>query len=332
MFNLANRKRDLVTVIFIILVIFAIKAYLPDVEKSRFTTKTWVEYKNELTITFNLLWENHSLGMTKDGSRYEAVVIESFTRSLKIITTSFLLALFVGMAKGIYDFRKRKFHQRIVGEGLTGFLSALPDFFLILCVQWGILFYLPFIPWFGHDEWYSFILPSLLVALYPFLYVAKITSASLNEKRDELFVSVAKSKGFVEKVVVHKHLLRSSLPQIFSHIPSMMIYILSNLLIVEWLTSYKGAAFRLFYSIDKKVNVTQIPGINADKMQETGLIIEIALCFMAVYFAGIMISKILLTVISPFHTSSKLIIELLKQIGIFIGSAIGMILLVLYII
>ncbi|MEH7385983.1 ABC transporter permease subunit [Bacillus sp. JJ1521] len=330
--NVEARIRDVFTIFFIVAVVFGICLFLPDVPETENQLKPWDEYKSVIQHTVSEAWKNHSLGTTKSGESIESVAVEHFSRSLKIVVTSFFLALTLGIWKGIFDFRKKKTYQKVVGEGLTSFLSALPDFFVILCLQWLILFYVPFISWFGHEEWYSFLLPSILVALYPLLYVAKVTTASLNEESDQVFVAVARSKGLIEKIVTYKHILRNSMVQIISHLPSMMVYVLSNLLIVEWLTEYKGAAYRLFKTVDRKNYITKVSGADAERVVETGMILELALGFMMLYFVSILVSKFLLRFVSPFYSTTMLVKDLARQLIIIIPAMIGVSLFLLYII
>ncbi|MFS0821447.1 ABC transporter permease subunit [Bacillus sp. 1P02SD] len=331
--NVEARVRDVCTILFLIVVVFGIRLFLPDVpEATENELKSWNEYMQVIHHTVSEAWKNHSLGTTKNGDAIEEVAVEHFSRSLKIVITSFFLALTFGIWKGIFDFRKRKPYQKLVGEGLTSFLSALPDFFVILCLQWIILFYVPFISWFGHEEWYSFLLPSVLVALYPLLYVAKVTTSALNEESDQVFVAVARSKGLIEKIVTYKHILRNSMVQIISHLPSIMVYVLSNLLIVEWLTEYKGAAYRLFQTVDKKNVMTKLSGADVERVIETGMILELALGFMLLYFVSILVSKFLLRIVSPFYSTTMLVKDVTRQLIIIIPAMAGVSLFLLYII
>ncbi|WP_449537947.1 ABC transporter permease subunit [Ferdinandcohnia sp. Marseille-Q9671] len=330
--NVEARVRDVVTIVFLVAVFVGITIYVPDVPETESTLKTWDEYKLVLQDTISDSWKNQSLGTLDNGELIETVAVEHFTRSGKVVITAFLLALVVGVWKGIFDFRKRKPYQKIIGEGLTGFLSSLPDFFVFLCLQWLILFYIPFISWFGHDDWYSFLLPSFLVALYPLLYVAKVTKSALDEESEQLFVVVAKSKGLIEKIVTYKHILRTSLVQISSHIPSMMVYVLSNLLLVEWLTEYKGAAYRLFKLMDQKNAMEKLTGMNTERVLETGLILELSVGFMLLYFVSILISKLLLRVVSPLYTTANLLKDVTRQTILFIIASVGVSFFLLYII
>lgn len=234
------------------------------------------EYKYNIEKFVQTLREDHSLGETKFATlTVEDELKKYFPRSIKIILISFCLSLIGGIAKGIFDFKNARTKKNVLGNGTTWLFQSIPDFFLIACVLWLIFFYMPFYNAFGYGRWYSFILPSILVAIYPMMYIARITSASLAGQEGQPYVQVAFSKGFTRNLVLYKHMLRVSFGTIFSHTTSLMIYLLSNLLVVEYLVGYEGLAYRLFISIGFSNTVNLAP-----PSYEPGLIIGIGICFL----------------------------------------------------
>lgn len=190
-------------------------------------------YKENIVQFLTYAWEHKSLGFSEIYNiSVEEEIGKYLPRSLMIIAPSFILSILLGVLKGIYDYRsKRKF----LGKGLTSLFLSIPDFFLILCFQWIVLFYFPIIQLFGHDNWYSFILPTFLVSIYPVVYVAKITSTSITGQQGQQYIQVAKSKGLPDLFVLYKHTLKNCWATILSYFPTIMLYILANLLIVEYL-------------------------------------------------------------------------------------------------
>ncbi|WP_169891177.1 ABC transporter permease subunit [Litchfieldia alkalitelluris] len=233
--------------------------------------------------------------MTRYNNPVEQELSKFMPRSLKIIVTSFLFAILLGITKGIYDFQNKHNRKGIIGSGTTWLFQSIPDFFLIISLQWIILFYIPVIPLFGHEHWYSFIVPSILVGLYPLMYVARITSATLAEEEGKMYITVARSKGFSTWKVLFRHILKNCLSTIFSHFSSIMVYILSNLLIVEYLLDYKGAAYRLFQALGYNEAIR----MGDERIYESGLIIGIALCFMAIVLIAQLISQFAKSRIDP---------------------------------
>lgn len=281
-------RRDILTIVYFVLLFAGIGLFFGNGSLTYFVRMlqelypmddVWKKIK-ELTL---LVISEGSLGTTRNFESYESVVQDFFMKSLPIIFSAFIFAIPLGSAKGIFDFRNKKGALAPIGTGLTSFITSLPDFFVIIALQWIILYNFRFIDWFGNEQWYNFIIPAILVALYPLMYFARITSAALSNEEGEMYIQTARAMGLTEKLVVRKHILKKCLVSIFQHIPVVMTYILSNLLMVEWLLDYKGAAWRFLYAIQR----IQVP-----KSNELGLAIEFAMSFMLILFVSQVVSTV----------------------------------------
>lgn len=256
---------------------------------------SWEAYRHNISLFLDDVSDRGTLGFTRYNNPAEEEIGLHMARSLKVIITAFMVTMIFGVLKGIYDFYDRWGGWNIFGKGLTWIVQSIPDFFLLICLQWLIIFYLPSIRIFGHDHWYSFLLPSFLVSLYPMMYVARITSAALSNEKGKPYIQVARSKGLTGKKVLWKHMLRNSLYPIFSNLPAMMLYLLSNLLIVEYLLDYRGAAFRMFQAFD----VSRALSGSMKFINESGLIIGFGLSFMMIVFISQLISLFVLKLVEP---------------------------------
>lgn len=275
----ADIGRDLLTIIYLLTLFMIISFYFGSGNLADFVGKLYALYPPEVIVRkmqdlILLAASEGSLGITRNGEPFEAVVGTYVYKSIPIIITAFALAIPLGIAKGIFDYRKKNTVTG-VGQGLTSFITSLPDFFLILSLQWIILFHFRFIDWFGSEQWYNFMLPSLLVAIYPLMYLARVTSAALSNEDGAMYIRTARAMGLSERLVIKKHILKKCMGAIFQHIPAVTTYILSNLLMVEWLMDYKGAAWRLLYAIQRS---------NDPNHNEMGLAIELSMCFMVFLF------------------------------------------------
>lgn len=250
---------------------------------------SWVEYYEKVHAFFETAIQEKSIGTTRyPNLTVEDEIKEYFPRSLLVILTAFVLSIIFGVWKGLYDFKTRYSKKMFIGQGLTNIFQSFPDFFLVIAIQWLIIYYAPFIDIFGHEEWYNFILPSLILTLYPAMYLAKITTSSLSNEEGKPYITTAKSQGLPGKIILNKHILRNCLGTIISHISTLMIYIISNLLIIEYLLDYKGAAYRLFQAFD--IQQTVRPKMNT--LYEGELIIGLAGCFILVILLAQVLSQV----------------------------------------
>ncbi|MDR0138620.1 ABC transporter permease [Metabacillus idriensis] len=257
---------------------------------------SWSVYQENITSFFSGLYQDKSLGLTKYERPVEEEMKLYFSRSIKIIMTAFLLSLIFGILKGVYDAAHPSPLGMIFGKGFTWGLQAFPDFFLFLCLQWVlIIFFKDYVDLFGHDNWYSFLYPALLVSIYPALYISRITAASFLEQSDKQYIMVAHSKGLPQAVITFKHVLKNSAGPILNHAGSMMIYILSNLLIVEYLLDYKGAAYRLFEAF----NVMPVISVGLNTAIEPNVIVAFGTCFMMLVLVVQITSLLIKRMIDP---------------------------------
>ncbi|WP_077619964.1 ABC transporter permease subunit [Bacillus sinesaloumensis] len=276
--------QDIISILYFGLVILVIAYILGDGDVAKFfsmlvrmfpLSESWEAIKHLMSA----IQTEGSLGATRHGESFEEIVLEYFPRSLSVIITAVFLAVTCGMAKGLFDYHNRYTYLNILGTGVTSFLSSLPDFFMIIVLQWIILIYFNFIDVFGHDQWFNFIIPGILVSLYPMMYFARVTFTTLANEDGEMYIQYARAKGLTHKLVVHKHILKKCLHSILQHLGVVMTYVVSNLLLVEWLMEYKGAAWRMMVAI-KRLNVSRKENMPFVDFPEVGLILEFSLCFM----------------------------------------------------
>ncbi len=287
--------RDVISVLYFGLVVLGIAYFLGNGDVSKFfsTIKTVLpasESVDTIKQFISNIQTEGSLGATKNKEPFEQIVLEYFPRSFSVIATAILLAITLGMAKGIFDYRNRYTYLNFLGTGVTSILNSLPDFFMIIVLQWVILIHFNFIDFFGHDQWFNFILPGLLVSLYPMMYFARITFTALANEDGEMYIQYARAKGLAERFVIHKHILKKCFRPILQHLGVVMTYVVSNLLIVEWLMEYKGAAWRMMVSI-KRLDPSPENQPYMD-FPEIGLIVEFSFCFVVLLLITQIVSVI----------------------------------------
>ena len=246
---------------------------------------SWGKYGDNLKGLVNGLLENGSLGLNRYGETVESAVLIAMSKSFAVIITALVLSFGLGVMKGMMDYRLSRTRFNFLGNWTTWLFQSLPDFLVLLLIQWFVIRYVPFIRFFSSERWYSFILPSVLVSIYPTMYIARITSASIAEQEGKLYIQVAKAKGLTQRLIFYKHVFYNSFGTILTHLSSLFVYILSNLLMVEYFMSYPGAAYRLFKAIDYS------PSFGTGFDYDPGMIIGISFCFMILVLIVQLISQ-----------------------------------------
>jgi len=203
---------------------------------------------------FHYIKENKGLGTVYNGHSLSEHIGRTFGKSLIITIPALLLGFFLGIAKGIFDYRVRNRKGRLFGVSTTRFFLSIPDLFFIIVIQillmelfeWGIL---PHIKVFGSDHLSVKILCILFLMIYPLFYIANITFFSIRDEQGMDYIRTALSKGTASFTVLYRHVLKNCYVKIVSHTNTITLYTLSNLFIVEFLTSYRGAAVYFYEAV-----------------------------------------------------------------------------------
>ncbi|MEO3945263.1 ABC transporter permease [Gorillibacterium sp. CAU 1737] len=230
-------------------------------------------YADSVTSFWRNAWEMKSLGITRYGTTVEHDVANAMGRSLSVIAGAFVLSAVFGIGKGMIDHRTSRKQKSGWGSASSMILQSMPDFLAILLIEWFVINYTP-IRFFGHVGLAGYLLPVLLVSIFPILYIARVTHAALGANDGKMYITVARAKGLSEGHIFRRHIFRNAMTAIASHLSPLFVYLLSNLLMVEYMMNYPGAAKRLYLAFDYSKSF----GVGA--RYEPGVILETAFCFM----------------------------------------------------
>lgn len=286
--------RSLVIALLAFLLIVLVVLYPRQIDLSLDGHKVVASYSTELgKLGENVkqfigdLFENKSLGYSRyTGETAGQAVARAMANSLAVIGGALIVGFIFGILKGIADYRLSKTRFNIFGNWTTWLFQSMPDFFVLLIIQWFIIKNVKSIRFFAVEGWEAFIIPTLLVSLYPIVYIASITSGSLAAQDGKLYLLFAKAKGLSNRVILFRHMLRGSMGTLLTQLPTLLVYILANLLMVEIYRNFPGAAWRLYMAMDYNTYT----GTGAD--YEAGIIIGITFCFMLLVLIVQWISQI----------------------------------------
>jgi len=155
---------------------------------------------------------------------------------LVVIPLSLGLGVLAGMKEG------SKLDRTI---SVTSILTtSVPEFASAVLLSAVFVFYLDLLPGTsgmadGFDI-VQLILPVMVLVLYDFGYVTRMTRASMAEVMMTHYIRTAFLKGLPYKVVILKHALRNALIAPFTVIMLQINWLLSGVIVVEVFFSYKG--------------------------------------------------------------------------------------------
>lgn len=164
--------------------------------------------------------------------------------SLTIFLSALLLSLVIGIGLAYLTTLLPEKRLQFVSKTIS-LLEALPDLFIIIVIQFGVLFYFKqtgtlLFPVAATGQNKSYMLPILALALIPTLMVYKVILFLVRDELSKSYVNLAKSKGFTKTSIFFRHILRNIAPSIFSHSKSVVLLLLSSMVIFERIFNING--------------------------------------------------------------------------------------------
>ncbi len=153
-----------------------------------------------------------------------------------LIPVSLVLGILSGMREG------SKLDRSIsVVSILT---TSVPEFASTVFFSGVFVFSLQWLPgtssMFEGFDWKQLILPVLVLLVYDFGYVTRMTRASMAEVMTTHYVRTAILKGLPYRQVILKHALRNALIAPFTVLMLQINWLLSGVIVVEFFYAYKG--------------------------------------------------------------------------------------------
>ncbi|MFE8702187.1 ABC transporter permease subunit [Cytobacillus sp. FJAT-54145] len=244
-------------------------------------------YKERIEQFITYFQEEKGFGISRTGVPISEEVNTFLGRSLKIIIPAFLISMILGTFVGILQFYYRNRKRGKFSAFVSWLFSSIPDFFLYIAIQFLLIKLihagLPHFNLYGHENWYSFIIPLLSLLLFPFIHMTRFTAASLENETGQEYLRTAYAKG-LGNVKALVHMLWNCWPTILNQAQLVMLYILSSLPIIEKLSGFNGAGIQLLNSI-----------LNNDEVRALAFMLP----FLFIMFATIIISQSIKAILVP---------------------------------
>ena len=133
---------------------------------------------------------------------------------------------------------------RLGNTGLLGLVTSVPEFASAVLLAAIFVFWLGILPGTstmsdGFDL-AQLALPVMVLVLYDFGYVTRMTRASMAEVMTQPYIRTAVLKGLPYSKVIIRHALRNALIAPFTVIMLQINWLLSGVIVVEFFFAYKG--------------------------------------------------------------------------------------------
>ena len=150
------------------------------------------------------------------------------------------LSLFLGVLAGMRE--GSRLDRTISVTSIV--TTSVPEFASAVLLSALLVFYLGLLPgtsgMIGGFNPVELVLPVLVLVLYDFGYVTRMTRASMAEVMTTHYIRTAVLKGLPYKTVIMRHALRNALIAPFTVIMLQINWLLSGVIVVETAFAYKG--------------------------------------------------------------------------------------------
>ena len=195
------------------------------------------------------------LDLGKSARTGQPVILEIWSRlpnTILLAVTSTALACLLGIPVGIYSAVRFYTLSDYVVMVLALFGISMPVFWLglMLIVIFSVKLHL--LPAGGIGTLRHLILPSLALASFSTAFITRMTRSSMMEVMGQDYITTARSKGLLEKVVIIKHALRNAFIPIITVIGLQFGSLLGGAVLTETVFAWPGIGRLIVDSISAR--------------------------------------------------------------------------------
>jgi len=195
-------------------------------------------------------------------------VVMRLPYTLYLTLGSVFLSILIGIPIGVLAAIRQNSWKDNTSMFLSLFCVSMPNFWFALLLVMLFSLRLGWLPSVGADSFKCYILPCVSIALGAAGGIARQTRSSMLDVIRQDFISTARSKGQIERVVLYSHALKNALIPIITVIGMQIASMLGSSLIAESIFSIPGVGSYMFNAIT-----------NRDYPTVRGGVLIIAVCF-----------------------------------------------------
>ena len=211
----------------------------------------WLEqhgYNDPMVVRYLRWLGNFVIGDFGESIRFKTAVSDVLWPRLAntgiLAAVTLAIVTVVGLSLGVFaGMKEGSFTDRVISVASI-ITTSVPEFASAVLLSAVFVFWLDWLPGTsgmtdGFDP-VQLVLPVLVLVIYDFGYVTRMTRASMAEVMMTHYIRTAVLKGLPYKTVITKHALRNALIAPFTVIMLQINWLLSGVIVVEFFYAYKG--------------------------------------------------------------------------------------------
>lgn len=172
------------------------------------------------------------------------VVIKPYVYSIGLIFGAFVVSVLLAVISSIGTAMLPR-NIRIIIEGFVSILKTVPDVFFIFFMQLLVISVYRNIDFLvlnpiSTEQNPSIVLPILILSLLPTISLFQLQLLLIREEQKQDYVTFARARGFSEMYILCKHIFRNVIVSVMNHVQYILLVLVTNLLIFEYLFQAKG--------------------------------------------------------------------------------------------
>ncbi|MFI8708251.1 ABC transporter permease subunit [Bacillus sp. NPDC077411] len=172
------------------------------------------------------------------------VVIKPYVYSIGLIFGAFVVSVLLAVISSIGTAMLPR-NIRIIIEGFVSILKTVPDVFFIFFMQLLVISVYRNIDFLvlnpiSTEQNPSIVLPILILSLLPTISLFQLQLLLIREEQKQDYVTFARARGFSEMYILCKHIFRNVIVSVMNHVQYILLVLVTNLLIFEYLFHAKG--------------------------------------------------------------------------------------------
>jgi peptide/nickel transport system permease protein len=192
----------------------------------------------------NLTWLIHVDAYPSILSFFEGDGMAKYFYTMTILSVSLLIVILIGMFVATtimlmpLSFRKRL-------SGFIDFTTTAPDLLIVFLLQYLVIFlyktfHIKLFQLYGGNYTEPYFMPIVIVSFVPTIFLVQFLLKEFANEEQQDYVLFAIAKGTPLKTIYTKHIIRNIIPLLLIHLRTVIWFLLSSIIVVEYLFNIHG--------------------------------------------------------------------------------------------
>ena len=200
----------------------------------------------------NVIHGDFGVSISKKCQSVTEIVKTRLPVTAKLGVIAFVVSMLVGITLGVISALTNKQWVNSLITILATIGVSVPGFLLAMLMMILLAVNLKLLPVVGLETPASYIMPVLALSFSPISTITRLTRSSLRDVMGSDFITLARSKGTKESMVVIKHGLKNALLPVITYAGPMFAGMITGSLVIETLFSIPGIGREFTTSISNR--------------------------------------------------------------------------------